>query len=153
MKRYILRDMTAAHRTDASGDDDELRAKPATVLIVEARADVAERIGDALAVIGVDSWSVASTALAMEAACDTKPGIFLINVSLPGGDAYDLARRLRRHPDFGETQIIAMADCDDGIDADRACEAGFNGHLIGEFDTAELLLTLGCEVPWIEARS
>ncbi|HEV3418294.1 MAG TPA: response regulator, partial [Pirellulales bacterium] len=49
---------------------------------------------------------------------------------LPGMDGYEVARQLRRGPEFAETKIIAMTGYGQPEDRRRSKEAGINHHLV-----------------------
>jgi CheY-like chemotaxis protein len=66
------------------------------------------------------------------------PEIVLLDIGLPGIDGYEVARRLRQHPDLKKVKLIAVTGY--GQDADRlqSQEAGFDYHLVKPVDSQKL---------------
>ncbi|HET9215454.1 MAG TPA: ATP-binding protein [Terriglobia bacterium] len=92
--------------------------------------------------------TVSSTATAIEAlesrlrsTDDAGPfDVLLSDISLPGGDGYDLMRRVRTHPDGRINTIRAIALTADARFEDRlrALEAGYQTHIAKPVEDSEL---------------
>ena len=58
------------------------------------------------------------------------PDIALIDLGLPTMDGYEVAQRLREQPEFRNVILIAQTGWGREEDRKRACEAGFEHHLV-----------------------
>jgi len=62
---------------------------------------------------------------------------------MPGMDGFEVARAIRRDPDFSAVMLIALTGWDQEHDVQRAREAGFDHHLEKPADsdrTVQLLI-------------
>lgn len=78
-----------------------------------------------------------------------RPDIVFLDLELPGLDGVALCRRLREHPEFAGTQVIAMAPSENGDLTGKALEAGAAGGLRKPFTPDNLrrvLAQVGIEV-------
>ncbi len=77
----------------------------------------------------------------------SRPDIALIDIGLPSIDGYEVARRLRQHPDTCNTKLIALTGY--GLDEDRrrALAAGFDMHLVKPIDADSLAHATSTNAP------
>jgi len=66
------------------------------------------------------------------------PDVMLIDIGLPGMDGYEVARRIRRHPELGGVLLVALTGYGRDEDRRRAVEAGFDHHLVKPIDPKAL---------------
>ena len=66
------------------------------------------------------------------------PDIALIDLGLPTMDGYEVAQRLREQPEFRNVILIAQTGWGREEDRKRACEAGFEHHLVKPIDHHQL---------------
>jgi CheY-like chemotaxis protein len=66
------------------------------------------------------------------------PQVALLDISLPGMDGYELARRLRSQPSLGQAVLVALTGWGLAEDRRRSKEAGFDHHLVKPVDLSEL---------------
>ncbi|MGH9767788.1 MAG: hybrid sensor histidine kinase/response regulator [Blastocatellia bacterium] len=112
------------------------------ILVVDDNADSVDMMAMMLQ-IGGHEVRVAHNGLeAIEAALSFRPTIALLDIGLPEMDGYELARRLREHPETRETVLIAVTGYGQTEDRKRSREAGFDHHLVKpvEPDALEALL-------------
>jgi CheY-like chemotaxis protein len=84
----------------------------------------------------------------LEVAVAFRPQIVLMDIGLPGMDGYEVARRLRQHPDLKGVRLIALTGYGRESDLQRSQEAGFDHHLVkpvNPLKLLELLATLTVE--------
>jgi CheY-like chemotaxis protein len=67
----------------------------------------------------------------------------LLNISLPGPDGYEVARRIRDQPWGRGVILIALTASGEGIDEGRFREAGFDDHLAKPVDVEALIKLIG----------
>ena len=65
----------------------------------------------------------------MEWVLENHPDTVLLDVAMPGLDGYEVARRLREHPELDATVLIALTGYGQPDDRRRALQGGFNFHL------------------------
>jgi two-component system cell cycle response regulator DivK len=115
-----------------------LPKRPA-VLIVDDFADGREALAEYLA--SRESFSVFTASSAAEAlvlARKHKPGIVLMDLSMPEIDGWQATRQLKTDPRTKDTIVIAVTACVFGADEAKAREAGCEGFLSKPFDVARL---------------
>ena len=92
--------------------------------------------------------SSAGTALAgLKQAVDERPDLVLLDLGLPGMDAYEVARRLRG----GRAVVVAMTGYGQPEDLARTDAAGFAAHLVKPPDLDRIRALLG-DLPADEER-
>lgn len=79
---------------------------------------------------------------ALEQASLFRPDIFIIDVSLPVFDAYQVREHLIKKPDLKNIPVILMSSAFEKVDETRSKQLGFAGHLIKPFDPSHLRSTL-----------
>ena len=78
----------------------------------------------------------------IELATTFKPDGVLVDLGLPGISGYEVARRLRNHPQLKDVIIVAQTGWGDSNDRRRTREAGFDHHLLKPLDPEELRTVL-----------
>lgn len=118
------------------------RSPAATVLIVDddmlARHAIADYLGlveDFIAVGAVDTAEAA-----LEHVAERAPDMVLLDVSMPGMDGIEAARRI--HELAPQTLIIMLTSFDDDDLLRRALAAGATGYLLKNVRAAQLIVAL-----------
>ncbi len=83
---------------------------------------------------GLDGIRVAKT---------TQPDLIITDVMMPELSGYEVARRLRRDPEFAQTPILVLTSQAEIQDKLQSFEAGADDHMTKPFDVAELTARLG----------
>jgi two-component system CheB/CheR fusion protein len=115
---------------------------PRRFLVVDDNVDSAESLAELLSLNGHEVRTSHDGADALRAAQAQRPDVILLDIGLPQLDGYEVARRLRRLPDFQAVTLIAMTGYGQEEDRSRARDAGFDHHLVkpvGFEDIAGLL--------------
>jgi PAS domain S-box-containing protein len=99
------------------------------ILVVDDIEDCADTLAQLLRAHGQDAASVHDGAAAMEWVLENHPDVVLLDVAMPGLDGYEVARRLREHPELDATVLIALTGYGQPDDRRRAWVGGFNFHL------------------------
>ncbi len=117
--------------------------KPHRVLIVEDSEDIRESSRELLAMEGFEVGVAASGLEALEGAVAFKPTAILLDVGLPDLNGYEVARRLRKMPNFASTLLIAVTGYDTPEAHAQSAEAGFDHHMSKPVDFSVLTKLLG----------
>ena len=113
------------------------------VLVVEDNLDAAETLGMMLTTHGHDVTVVTDSDAAIPAARAARPDVVLLDIGLPGMDGYQLARRLREHPETRGAYLIAVSGYGQDRDRARSADAGFDLHLTKPVEPAHLVEAIG----------
>jgi len=100
------------------------------LLIVDDNADAAESLGKLL---GAHNYSTAVAhggEAGIELASRFNPDVFILDLSMPGMDGYELARRLRAMPEFAQKHYLALTAHSDQWHMDGATSAKFDDYLV-----------------------
>jgi CheY-like chemotaxis protein len=113
------------------------------VLVVDDNVDSSEILAKLLRMSGHDVRTAYTGPTALEAAITHLPDVMLLDIGLPGFNGYEVARRLRRLPQFKGVRLVAMTGYGNETDLQLAREAGFEEHLVKPVDflKVEELLT------------
>ncbi|HEV7732837.1 MAG TPA: CHASE3 domain-containing protein [Candidatus Binatia bacterium] len=120
-----------------------------SVLVVEDDADTLEALRLALEASGARVLTATSMTAALAAWEAAKPHVVVSDISMPGGDGYDLIRAIRER-DGGHTPAVAMTGLVSKEDRSAALAAGFDAHLSKPIDPDYLvrfLTTLAARTP------
>ena len=69
--------------------------QPARVLVVDDEATIRDLLSGSLRLAGFEVMTAASGAEAVRAAASSRPDLILLDVMMPDGDGFEVARRLR----------------------------------------------------------
>ena len=67
-----------------------------------------------------------------------KPELLLSDVSMPEMNGYELARQIRRRPEWNDIWLVAVTGYGQESDKKLAVEAGFNSHVVKPISNQEL---------------
>jgi CheY-like chemotaxis protein len=87
---------------------------------------------------------------AWQAALSERPDVVLLDLGLPGVDGWELARRLRAHPDLKDVVLLAVTGHGGPADRARSHEVGIDQHLLKPVEPEllqKLLAGYGPRVP------
>jgi CheY-like chemotaxis protein len=84
---------------------------------------------------GYDSIAIHDGADAIDAAERFRPDCLISDITVPGVDGYEVARRFRSHDIFSPVILIAHSACEDG---EKVRAAGFDHHLVKPVSASEL---------------
>jgi CheY-like chemotaxis protein len=114
-------------------------ARQHRVLIVDDNADAAETLRLLMKSLGGGEVRTASNgADALEAAATLHPDVVLLDLSMPGMDGYELARRMRAESWGKRAFLVALTGWGQDQHRRRSHEAGFDRHMIKPADAEAL---------------
>jgi CheY-like chemotaxis protein len=78
------------------------------VVLVEDNRDAREVLAELLTMLGHQVFAAADGPSALRVAQEERPGVFLVDIGLPGMDGYQVARALRQRPGSDQLLLIAL---------------------------------------------
>ncbi len=99
-------------------------------------------VGRLLRMLGYDVRAALDGLKALSCAEEFRPDVALIDLSLPGLDGYDVARRLRSLDATRGTRLIAMTGWATKESKWRTRDAGFDLHLVKPLSVNEITTAL-----------
>lgn len=98
------------------------------LLLAEDNQDTAQMMALLLRNLGHEVEVVHDGAAALQAVQVTKPDAVLMDIGLPVLNGYEVAERLRQHPELHDTCLLAVTGYGRPEDCDRSKLAGFDHH-------------------------
>jgi signal transduction histidine kinase/CheY-like chemotaxis protein len=111
---------------------------PKRVLLVEDNPDVTDMLAEYLRQLGHEVICADDGDAGLDAAMTHHPEVIVCDIGLPGLDGYELARRLRTHPDLRSCLMIAVSGYGDAADREKSRAAGFAHHVTKPADPTAL---------------
>ncbi len=109
------------------------------LLVADDSLTIQKIIRLALSNQGYEIQTVSDGNEALQQVALFRPEIILIDLTLPGKDAFELAAGLREMgPDFAHVKTVLLSSISESVDEERANTAGFHGRLAKPFDPASL---------------
>ncbi len=112
--------------------------KPLRVLVVDDDWDTTESTSDLIRSLGHNALSANSAETALAHAPSCRPDVMLIDLAMPKFDGLELAKRLRKQPQFAETPLVAISGYVDLDHRQLALDAGFEDFLAKPFLLCDL---------------
>ncbi len=103
---------------------------PHRILVVDDAAAAAFVLGKLLEKMGQQVRIVHDAAGALDQVQRERPDVVISDIGMPGMDGYELAARLRQLPQMADVVLVALTGYGQESDRQRACEAGFDHHLV-----------------------
>jgi signal transduction histidine kinase/ActR/RegA family two-component response regulator len=140
---------------DAAGAPDDgtrhqAQASPAReqrVLIVDDNHDAAESLAMLVELLGSTAHVAFDGPSALADAPDFKPTVALLDLTMPGMDGFELARRLRKGEATRAMRLIALSGRGEDAYRHRSRDAGFDQHLVKPVDLPTLQAILAGRTP------
>jgi len=109
------------------------------VFLIEDEPDIALLIRHHLEAAGFAVSSFPSGAGVVQAAEQSRPNLFLIDVMLPGGNGLDLCRRIRKTPPLSKVPIIFVTARTAETDRVAGLELGADDYITKPFSPREMV--------------
>lgn len=132
-KEVIL--LPAAEASSASPA--RVRTNKKKILVVDDNAAASDAIAKLLNHSGHEAVTAPDGARALETLSHFRPDIILLDIGLPDGSGYDVARMIRRYLDPCPT-LVALTGYGSDDDKQKSSEAGFDKHLVKPVSIADL---------------
>ena len=108
------------------------------VLVVDDNSDAGQSLAILLRECGYEVRTAETGAAALELMDPYDPEAVLLDISLPGMDGYEIARRIRERNDTPRQLLVALTGYGGEETRQRATQAGFDRHLTKPVDLEEL---------------
>ena len=100
------------------------------VLVVDDNADAADSLGKLLHAHGFEAAVAHGGMAGIELASTFNPDVFILDLSMPGMDGYQLARTCARCRSFRNRHFVALTAHSDQSHMDGATQARFDDYLV-----------------------
>ena len=130
---------TTLTRPDACHGPADPPAAPLRVLCVDDNVDAADSLGQVLRLYGADVTVCHGGFEALAAVSHFEPDVAVLDVTMPGMDGCELARRLRDR--FGDRPLLiaALTALDGYAELSREVDSGFDLHFTKPVAPGELI--------------
>lgn len=109
-----------------------------TILLVEDDKKISIALGCRLKSMGYNVQSAVDAIFAMNETVRCRPDAILLDINLPGGDGFIVAKRIRASLQVATTPIIFITASKNAEYRQRAMDFGAAGYLEKPFGVAEL---------------
>lgn len=116
----------------------ERRAEP-VVFVVEDEVDIARLICYHLETSGFLTRWYPDASHVIPEALECTPALFLLDIMLPGGDGFDLCRRIRATPALATAPIVFVTAKTSEADRVHGLELGADDYIVKPFSPRELV--------------
>ena len=99
------------------------------ILVVDDNVDAAEALVMLLEGLGHEALVAHTGAAALDLAAERRPGVILLDLSLPDMSGIEVARRLRRDPALAATLILGLSGFDSEEHRQRCADAGMDDYV------------------------
>jgi len=114
------------------------------VLVVDDNREAADTLGAMLTFLGYDVRVSYDSEAGLDEAAWFEPDVAVWDISLPGINGYEAARRMRAFREGQRVMLIALTAHGSPADRKAALAAGFDRHLKKPIDVNALLTEIGC---------
>lgn len=112
--------------------------EPARVMVVDDNQDAAISMGLVLSAAGYVVKTCFDGSEALAQAAWFRPDACILDITMPGMNGYELAKRLRERNANRPPVLATITGYDDFAHLDRAAEAGFDLHFTKPADPTEV---------------
>jgi two-component system phosphate regulon response regulator PhoB len=107
------------------------------IFVVEDEADIARLVKHHLEAAGFNVRIFATSAIVISEAEHEKPTLFLLDIMIPGGDGFELCRRIRQNPQIAMTPVLTAKTSES--DRVLGLELGADDYVGKPFSPRELI--------------
>jgi PAS domain S-box-containing protein len=122
--------VVAAAVPTATAPEPGQECSPLRILVADDNEDAAESLMLLLQLAGHDVHVVFDGEAAVAAAARLRPDVALLDIGMPRGNGYEVARRIREQPWGADIHLVALTGWGQQADKRHAEEAGFDVHLV-----------------------
>jgi DNA-binding response OmpR family regulator len=109
------------------------------IFVVEDEADIARLVRHNLEAAGFSVRTFGSCTLVLPEAERDRPSLFLLDIMVPGGDGFELCRRIRQNPALAPVPVIFLTAKSSEADRVLGLELGADDYIPKPFSPRELV--------------
>lgn len=117
-----------------AGTNTQANLQKPLALIVDDVADVTEMLAVFLSLAGYEVLTAHSAAEALLQARSRQCDVIISDIGMPQMNGYELARELRKIPEYEVVPMVAVTGFSMYDDRERSLDSGFNAHLTKPID-------------------
>ncbi|MEO8268940.1 MAG: PAS domain S-box protein [Aureliella sp.] len=121
-------------RTPFVREKKHTRAASLRVLVVDDMRAATHMLEVLLKAVGHDVRTASDGPSALAIVLDYRPDVVLLDISLPGMNGLEVAKRIRQQSSLKDIVLVAMTGYGEAADRQRSIEAGFDHHLVKPAD-------------------
>jgi PAS domain S-box-containing protein len=127
-----------------SGEKSPVAARPGLerILVVDDNRDSAKSLAMLLKMFNYDVHVAFDGASALDELRRFDAQAVLLDIDMPGMDGFEVARRIREHPEWRDLVLVALTGWGQDDDRARSRAAGFDQHLLKPVNTDALRTVL-----------
>ena len=108
-----------------------------TVLVVDDDETTAELVSSVLQSQGADVSQCSAPTEAFELIKQTKPGLVILDLMMPGADGYEICKQVRETDDLDDTRIVILSAKTYDYDRRQAFDLGADGFISKPIDPSQ----------------
>ena len=120
------------------------RLRQRRVLVVDDNREAADTLAAMLVFLGYEVRVAYDSESGLDEALQFEPDVAVWDISLPGVNGYEAARRLRASHEGSRIVLIALTGHGTAEDRRAALAAGFDRHMKKPVDVNALINDIGC---------
>jgi CheY-like chemotaxis protein len=132
--RLPLAEAVAPAARTAAADDAAIPS--VRVLVADDNRDAADSLSRVLELFGHEVRVAYDGASAVRIGEEFRPRVAVLDIAMPGGSGYEVARAIRKHD--RKVTLVALTGWGQETDRRRALESGFDHHLVKPVDPSAL---------------
>ena len=112
---------------------------PKTLLLADDSVTIQKVVGISLANEDIELVTVENGDDAVTEARQIHPDIVLADIVMPGKNGYEVCEAIKTDPNLGPTPVLLLTGTFEAFDAERARQAGADGHITKPFEAQALV--------------
>ncbi len=143
----VWKESNRGPKEDLTSTEPPLPFVPLKVLVVDDNVDTVLSFSMLLRASGHEVRTAHDGPTAIQTVLDFRPDVVLLDIGLPGLNGYEVATRIRQHPDLKQIVLVALTGYGQESDRQTSLQAGFNHHLVkpARLDQLQKILAIASE--------
>ncbi len=112
------------------------------LLVIEDEKDIVEILKAILEHEGYEVLCAYDGEEGLKSAIENKPDLVVTDIMMPKMDGFEVAEKLKQHPDTTGIPIVMLTAKDQEVDRQRGLSLGIAAYIIKLFDLEELIATI-----------
>jgi two-component system, OmpR family, response regulator VicR len=112
------------------------------LLVIEDEKDIVEILKAILEHEGYEVLCAYDGEEGIKSAIENKPDLVVTDIMMPKMDGFEVAEKLKEHPETSVIPIVMLTAKDQEVDRQRGLSLGIAAYIIKLFDLEELIATI-----------